>query len=133
MGLVKGSGIGTALMEFTAMAQIQSLAWELLYATDAAIKKLTVSSQWVSRTLLQVAFELLEKGNPQRVLWERLKLALTNFLPFGMCRSSVKHPCMKESHCKVSSCRDWKLTVPPLLCSYVDLTNLFSRGECYKI
>ena len=36
---VKGSGIATAATKLTAMAWIQSLAQELLYSMDAAIKK----------------------------------------------------------------------------------------------
>ena len=35
---VKGSGTAAAAAEFTATAQIQSLAWELLYATGVAKK-----------------------------------------------------------------------------------------------
>ena len=35
---VKGSGIATDVAQFSAVAQIQSLTWELLYVMDVAIK-----------------------------------------------------------------------------------------------
>ena len=35
---VKGSGVATAAAQVSAAAQIQSLAWELQYAIDTAIK-----------------------------------------------------------------------------------------------
>ena len=39
---VKGSGVAAAAAQVTATAQIHSLAWELPYATGAAIKKITI-------------------------------------------------------------------------------------------
>ena len=36
---LKGSGVATAAAWVAAAAQIQSLAWEIPYAVDAAIKK----------------------------------------------------------------------------------------------
>ena len=43
---VKGSGIATAAAHVTAMAWIQSLAWELINAMGAAIKKITEACLW---------------------------------------------------------------------------------------
>ena len=37
--MVKGSSIVTAVAQVTGMMQVQSLAWELLHAVDAAKKK----------------------------------------------------------------------------------------------
>ena len=39
MQWVKGSGVATAAGSVTAVAQIQSLAWELPYATSAVLKQ----------------------------------------------------------------------------------------------
>ena len=38
---VKGSGIAAAAVLFTAVARIQYLAWELLYAVGAVIERTT--------------------------------------------------------------------------------------------